>query len=553
MRTAVHEEHTLDLSLSPRDFPYASRRMPVLAPHGVVATSDPLAAQAGLRMLLAGGNAVDAAIAAATTLTVVQPWVNGIGSDAFALVWDGSKLHGLNASGRAPATHTPELFAKLGHDRVPNRGWLPVTVPGAPGAWRDLHKRFGRLPFEQVFEPAIDYARNGFPLGPETGFVWAQAQRSNVENLPGPEFRGWFETFMPKGRVARPGDTWTLPDHARTLDRIAHTDADDFYRGDSAIAIAAFAKETGGYITEADMAAHTSTWVEPICAGYRGYDVWEIPPNGQGIAALEALSILEGFDMASKPRDSVESWHLQIEAMKLAFADAHRYVADPDHVAVPAEGLLEAGYVAQRRALIGEQALDPGPGDPPRGGTVYLCAADADGMMVSYIQSNYQGFGSGVVVPGTGISLQNRGYGFSLQPGHPNLVAPRKRPYHTIIPGFLTRDGQAIGPFGVMGAEMQPQGHVQMIVNQVDHGMNPQTSLDAPRWRWTRGREVTIEPAAGRDLIAGLEARGHAVVLVDTQSQFNGNGGRGQIIRRLPGGGYMAGSEPRSDGAAVGY
>jgi gamma-glutamyltranspeptidase/glutathione hydrolase len=527
--------------------------MPVLAPHGVVATSNPLAAQAGLRMLLAGGSAVDAVVATAATLTVVEPWVNGIGSDAFAIVWDGAKLHGLNASGRAPGTHTPELFAKLGHERVPNRGWLPVTVPGAPGAWNDLHERFGRLPFERVFEPAIDYARNGFLLGPESGFVWAQAQRNNVENMAGPEFRGWFETFMPEGRVARPGEMWTLPDHARTLERIARNGSEEFYRGESARAIAAFAAETGGYISEADMAAHTSTWVEPICAGYRGYDVWEIPPNGQGIAALEALSILEGFDMASKPRDSVESWHLQIESMKLAFADAHRYVADPDHAAVPVEGLLDPAYVAQRRALISDRARDPEPGEPPRGGTVYLCAADADGMMVSYIQSNYQGFGSGVVVPGTGISLQNRGHGFSLHPGHPNLVAPGKRPYHTIIPGFLTREGEAVGPFGVMGAEMQPQGHLQMIVNQVDHGMNPQTSLDAPRWRWLRGLEVMVEPEAGREVIAGLEARGHTIVPADTASQFNATGGRGQIIRRLPQGGYVAGSEPRSDGAAVGY
>jgi gamma-glutamyltranspeptidase / glutathione hydrolase len=543
----------VDLNLTPRDFPYASRRMPVLAPHGVVATSNPLAAQAGLRTLLAGGNAVDAAIATATTLTVVEPWVNGIGSDAFAIVWDGSKLHGLNASGKAPTAHTPELFAKLSHERVPNRGWLSVIVPGAPAAWGDLHARFGRLPFERLFEPAVDYARNGFPLAPETGLVWAQAQRNNVENLHGPEFRGWFETFMPDGRVARPGDTWTLPGHARTLESIAGNGSDEFYRGESARAIAAFAGETGGHVTEADMAAYTTKWVEPLSAHYRGYDVWEIPPNGQGIAALEALSILEGFDLGSKRRDSVESWHLQIEAMKLAFADAHRYVADPDHVAVPAEGLLDPGYVAQRRALIGEKALDPGPGDPPQGGTVYLCAADADGMMVSYIQSNYQGFGSGVVVPGTGISLQNRGYGFSLQPEHPNLIAPGKRPYHTIIPGFLTHDGEPVGPFGVMGAEMQPQGHVQMIVNQVDHGMNPQTSLDAPRWRWLRGREVLVEPEVGREVIAGLEARGHVVTVADTAAQFNATGGRGQIIRRLPEGGYIAGSEPRSDGVAVGY
>ena len=543
----------MDLKLTPYDFPYPTRRMPVLAPHGVVATSNPLAAQAGLRMLLSGGNAVDAAIASATTLTVVEPWVNGIGSDAFALIWEGGKLHGLNASGRAPATHTPELFAKLGHDRVPTRGWLPVTVPGAPSAWLELHKRFGKLSLEKVFEPAVDYGRNGFPLAPETAFVWAQTQKNYTENVSGPEFRGWFETFMPEGRIARPGDLWTLPDHAETLERIVRTRGEDFYRGFSARAIESFAAETGGYITIEDMSAHKATWVEPISAKYRGYDVWEIPPNGQGIAALEALSILDGYDMASQPRDSVESWHRQIEAMKLAFVDARRYVADPDFAAVPAGGLLSSDYVSQRRDLIGDQALDPGPGDPPRGGTVYLCTADADGMMVSYIQSNYLGFGSGVVVPGTGISLQNRGHAFSLEPAHPNLIAPGKRPFHTIIPGFLTRDGEPVGPFGVMGADMQPQGHVQMMVNQLDHGMNPQTSLDAPRWRWTGGRDVLIEPEAGAEVIEGLRARGHNVVIADTQAHFNANGGRGQIIRRLPQGGYIAGSEPRSDGAAVGY
>lgn len=543
----------LPKSLTPADFPYASRRMPVLAPHGVVATSNPLAAQAGLRMLIAGGSAVDAAIATATTLTVVEPWVNGIGSDAFALVWDGERLHGLNGSGRAPASHTPDLFNELGLEQVPSRGWLPVTIPGAPAAWHDLHARFGRLPFPKLFEPAIDYARNGFPLGPETGLVWEIAQRRYSETNIGPEYRGWFETFAPNDRKARPGDTWTLLDHAASLQLIAETDSEIFYKGELASRFAAFSAETGGYITEADLVAHTSTWVDPIGVSFQGFEVWEIPPNGQGIAALEALNILDGCNLHALPRESVESYHLQIEAMKLAFADAHRYVADPAYEEVAVSALLDPAYAGRRREMIGELALDPGPGEPVKGGTVYLCAADSDGMMVSYIQSNYQGFGSGIVIPGTGISLQNRGLGFTLQPGHPNIVAPGKRPYHTIIPGFLTQSGAAVGPFGVMGADMQPQGHVQMVVNQVVYGMNPQTALDAPRWRWLRGREVLVEPAAGRPLLDGLAARGHLVSVADTETQFNGNGGRGQIIRRLVDGGYIAGSEPRSDGAAVGY
>jgi gamma-glutamyltranspeptidase / glutathione hydrolase len=538
-------------SLSATDFPYASRRAPLLASHGVVATSSPLAAQAGLRMLLKGGSAVDAALATAITLTVVEPWVNGIGSDLFSIVWDGAKLHGLNGSGRAPATHTPELLAKLGHKEMPAIGWLPVTVPGAPKAWSDLHAKFGKLRFEELFEPAIDYAANGWPLPPETGSVWGASQRSYPETRIGPEFAGWYETFAPGERAAKAGDVWALPDHARTLRQIADSNSEAFYKGDLAGRIAAFAAETGGYLTRDDLAAHTSSWVEPICASYHGFDVWEMPPNGQGIAALEALSILDGLDLQKHPRDSVEAYHLQLEAMKLGFADAHRYVADPELAAVPVAGILNKDYIATRRALIGDKARFPEHGEPPQGGTVYLCAADGDGMMVSLIQSNYQGFGSGVVVPGTGIALHNRGRGFSLQPGHPNLVAPRKRPYHTIIPAFLTQGGSALGPFGVMGAEMQPQGHVQMVVNQVDYGMNPQASLDAPRWRWLRDMQITLEQSVPSSIAEGLRSRGHEVAI--SEAFFNGGFGRGQIIRRLANGAYIAGSEPRADGCAVGY
>lgn len=538
-------------NLEAADFPYPSRRMPLLAPHGVVATSSPLAAQAGLRMLLRGGNAVDAALATAISLTVLQPWVNGIGSDAFALVWEGTRLHGLNGSGRAPAAHTPALFSSLGLAEVPSRGWLAVTVPGAPALWRDLHGRFGRLPFPALFEPAIDYAEQGWALEPETGTAWRQAQLAYAQTNTGPEFAGWFQTFAPGGREARAGDWWRLPDHARSLRLIAASGAEAFYKGELAEAIASFASATGGYVTTADLAAHCSTWVEPIRATYRGYEVWELPPNGQGIAALEALTILENFDLARFPRESAESYHLQIEAMKLALTDARRYVADPEFENVPTAGLLDRGYAAERAALIGERARLPAPGEPPRGGTVYLCAADADGMMVSLIQSNYQGFGSGIVVPGTGISLQNRGRGFTLEPGHPNQVGGGKRPFHTIIPAFLSREGEAIGPFGVMGGPMQPQGHLQVVVNQVDYGMNPQTSLEAPRWRWDGGLRVALEASVPAAVASGLAARGHETLMMERV--FNHNFGRGQIIRRLPGGGYIAGSEPRSDGCAVGY
>jgi gamma-glutamyltranspeptidase/glutathione hydrolase len=529
--------------------PYASRRIPVIATRGVVATSQPLAAQAGLRMLLQGGNAVDAAVATAIALTVVEPNVNGIGGDAFALVWDGARLHGLNGSGRAPGTLTPEVFRRRGLREMPARGWLTVTVPGAPAAWRDLHGRFGRLPFEALFQPAIEYAERGYAVTPLTAAAWAVAhQLYRAENY-GPEFAGWFDTFTPNDRPPQPGDIWASPGHAHTLRAVAGSGAEAFYRGALAEAIERFAADTGGFITAADLAAHTSTWVEPISTSYRGYDVWEIPPNGQGITALIALNILEGFELTRHPRDSAESFHLQVEAMKLAFADAGRYVADPEHAGVPVAGLLDKGYAAERRALIGEHALVPAPGTPPAGGTVYLCAADADGMMVSLIQSNFNGFGSGIVVPGTGIALQNRGRGFSLDPSHPNVLAPGKRPYHTIIPAFLTRDGRPIGPFGVMGGTMQPQGHVQMVVNQVDYGMNPQAALDAPRWRWVQGRDVEIESGLPDHVFHGLAARGHGIVVNPRPALF----GRGQIIARLPNGAYVAGTEPRADGCAAAF
>ncbi len=535
--------------LSLEDFPYPSQRMPVVATHGVVATSEPLAAQAGLWMLRQGGNAVDAAIATAAALTVVEPVANGIGSDAFALVWDGAKLHGLNASGRAPATHTPELFTSKDLREVPQHGWLPVTVPGAPAAWRDLHARFGRLPFTTLFEPAIAYARDGFPVGPVTAHGWQLTERAYRRQHVGAEFAGWFETFAPEGRVPNAAELFRSPGHAWTLERLAASACEDFYNGEVAERIARCASETGGYITKADLADHTNTWVDPVSVSYRGHEVWEMPPNGQGIAALMALNILEDFDLARWPRESVESYHHQAEAMKLAFADAHRFVADPEHAEIPVAAMLSNSYAAERRALITPRAANPAPGAPPKGGTVYLCTADSDGMMVSMIQSNYLAFGSGICVPGTGIALQNRGHGFTLDPAHPNCIAPGKRPYHTIIPAFLTRNGVPIGPFGLMGGDMQPQGHVQLIVNQLDYGMNPQTALDAPRWRSLGGRHLALEQSVPQHVVNGLSARGHLVDLTERGVTF----GKGQVIRRLESGVYIAGSEPRCDGCAVGY
>ena len=539
-----HEAPSLNLL----DLPYASRRSPVVSHRGIVATSQPLAALAGLDVLKDGGNAVDAIIATAAMLTVVEPTSNGLGSDAFALVWDGSKLQGLNGSGRAPASLRIDAIRAAGHTNMPRRGWFSVTVPGAVRAWRDLHDRFSKLTFDRILAPAIATAENGFVVTPVTARGWARSARL-YETYEGPEYSSWFDTFAANRRAPQSGDVWRLPDHAASLRRIAASASEDFYRGQLAERMADFSATTGGNLTFADLASHTSTWVDPISTNYRGHDVWEIPPNGQGLAALIALNILEGYDLARFGRDSLGAYHLEIEAMKLAFSDAHRYIADPEHAAVPTKELLDKRYAGSRRALIDDCAQARVAGEPMKGGTVYLCAADADGMMVSYIQSNYEGFGSGIVIPGTGIALQNRGAGFSLDPNHPNALAPNKRPYHTIIPAFLTLEGRPVGPFGVMGGHMQPQGHVQMVVNTVDWGLNPQASLDAPRWRVSEGLGVWLEYGMPRGVVDGLIRRGHAVRVEPDGGQF----GKGQIIWRMANGTLVAGSEPRADGHAVGW
>ncbi|HUT35894.1 MAG TPA: gamma-glutamyltransferase family protein [Planctomycetota bacterium] len=521
-------------------FPYASSRMPVLA-RNVVATSQPLAAQAGLRMLLKGGNAIDAAVAAAICLTVVEPVSNGIGGDAFALVWDGEQLHGLNASGRSPRVWSPARFGR--RRLMPRTGWDSVTVPGAVSAWVALSRRWGRLPFGALFEPAIAYARDGFLVSPRTAAAWKGA-RPLARAFP--EFAA---AFFPGGRAPRAGERFALPDQARTLERIAATDGEAFYRGDLAKRIAAHAKATGGAMTLDDLASHAADWVEPVSVNYRGVTLHEIPPNGQGIAALGALGILKHWSFHGLPPDSADSVHLQAEAMKLAFADAYRYVGDPAAMPVPARRLLARGYLAERAKLIdmGHARQHP-PGDLPGGGTVYLAAADADGRMVSLIQSNYGGFGSGIVVPGTGIALQNRAAGFVLTEGHPNQVDGGKRPFHTIIPAFVTRKGKPLMAFGVMGGPMQPQGHVQMMVRLFDYGQNPQAAADAPRWQIQGDGALALEPGLAPGVADELARRGHAVRPVAFGPSFGG----AQLIYRLPHA-YAAASEPRKDGQAVGF
>ncbi|MCS6881408.1 MAG: gamma-glutamyltransferase family protein [Oscillochloridaceae bacterium] len=529
-------------------YPYATRRAPLLAANGVVAASHPLASQAGLRMLQAGGTAVDAAIAAAACLTVLEPTSNGLGGDAFALVWDGAALHGLNGSGRAPTALSVEALQRAGHARVPPEGWLPVTVPGVVQAWGDLHARFGALPLEQVLAPAIAYAEEGAPVAALVSFFWEQGVAA-ARSRRGPEFAAFLETFAPDGRAPRAGERFVAPGHARTLRLLAREGPRAFYEGAIAAEIAAFSAATGGLLGADDLAAHRSEWVTPITTDYAGYTVAEIPPNGQGIAALIALGILDGLDLGRFPRDSAESCHLQIEAMKLAFADVFAYVGDPAMAAVPTAALLDRERLADRRALIGPVAREYGPGELPQGGTVYFCAADGAGRMVSMIQSTYTGFGSGVVIPGWGIALHNRGFSFVTEPGHPNCLEPGKRPFHTIIPGFLLKDGRPVGPFGLMGAHMQPQGHTQLIVNSLTYGMHPQAALDAPRWRWERDGTVHLELETPRHVIEGLIARGHQVRVEAEVGPF----GRGQIIWRLDTGAYLAGSEPRCDGCAAGW
>jgi gamma-glutamyltranspeptidase/glutathione hydrolase len=525
--------------------PYPTIRQPLFA-RNVVATSQPLAAQAGLRMLLKGGNAVDAAIAAAAALTIVEPVSCGLGSDAFAMVWDGGQLHGLNASGTAPAAWTPDYFDKKHAGKMPARGWNSVTVPGMVAGWVMLSKKFGKLPFADLLEPAVELAARGHLVAPIVQHKWAAAIPI-LKDQP-----GFAEAFMPHGRAPQIGELFVFADAARTLTRIAETAGEAYYRGELAEAMAAHSTENGGAMSLTDLAGYQPEWVTPIEKNYAGYTLHEIPPNGQGIAAQMALGIVEKLDITRFPVDSIDSQHVQIEAMKLAFADTYRWVADHRYMTeMTVEHLLDDAYLAERASLIDlRRAGDFSHGQPPRGGTIYLSAADEDGMMVSFIQSNYLGFGSGIVVPGTGISLQNRGYCFTLDPRHPNCVAPGKKPFHTIIPAFLTRDGQPQMSFGVMGGNMQPQGHLQTLVRMLSYGQQPQAACDAPRWRVNQGMSVDVEEAVmPPEVVAGLAARGHRIEKVmDSYMDF----GSGQFIWKLKEG-YVAASDSRRDGQAVGF
>lgn len=540
--------------------PYSTARTPLFA-RNIVSTSQPLAAQAGLRVMAQGGNAVDAAIAAAAVLTMTEPCSNGLGADAFAIVWDGNALHGLNASGISPARWTLDYFrGKYGPDLAKNRparGADSITVPGAVAGWSVLHAKLGRLPFAEVLAPAIDYAERGFAVSPNVQDKWTRATPI-LKDEP-----GWAEHFLPDGRIPAIGQHFTLRGAARTLKQIAESKGEAYYRGDIAQAIASHLRAHGGAMTAADLDTcwrfiHSDGWVGTISAPFAGHVLHEIPPNGQGIAALGALGILRHTDLAEliarRGIDAPDAQHLMIEAMKLAFADTYAFVSDARSMRVRPADLLDDGYLRERaRSIDARRASEFAAGTPPRGGTIYLTTADAGGMMVSFIQSNYMGFGSGVVVPGYGISLQNRGAGFSMDAASPNVVAPHKRPFHTIIPALLMKDGAPQMSFGIMGGNMQPQGHVQTLVRMLLGKQQPQAACDAPRWKAMEGLDLEVEAAMPAATVDDLRARGHRITSgTDTYMDF----GAGQFIWRLGDpaiDGYVAASDPRRDGQAVGY
>ncbi len=532
--------------------PHASGRQPVLA-RNVVSTSQPLASQAGAAAFARGGNAIDAALAAAITLSVVEPTMNGIGGDAFALVWDGQSLQGLNASGRSPRAWTPQRFEGLA--QMPLLGWDSVTVPGTVSAWVALSERYGALPFEDLFIDAIRHARDGFPVSPVIARQWAM-QANDLHAQP-----GFASAFMPGGRTPRTGEIWRFADQAQTLAEIGTTRGASFYTGRLAAAITRYASDCGGALSAHDLAEHGCQWVTPIQVAFKGHAVHEIPPNGQGIAALMALGILEHLPYADTSMGSAARMHLEVEAMRVAFADLQAHVADPAHMLVTPAQLLDAHYLRRRARLIDPRRAGSHPaGAPASGGTVYLCAADAHGAMVSYIQSNYKGFGSGVVVPGTGIALHNRGFGFVTTPGHPNQVAGAKRPQHSIIPAFMTQgagaEQRAAMAFGVMGGNMQAQGHTQLVLRRVVEGLNPQACSDAPRWRVNDVGVLTLECGVGQDVVEGLVEMGHQPQVAAPDSLDFGSA---QLIVKLDADdlasdeiAYAAGSDHRRDGQAVG-
>jgi len=535
---------------------YATRSE-VIAQQGMAATSQPLATQVALDILKKGGHAVDAAIAANATLGLMEPTGNGMGGDLFAIVWDAEeeKLFGLNASGRSPYDLTLEYFIENGFEKIPALGALPVSVPGCVDGWQELHDKWGQLDLAEVLQPAIGYAENGFPLSEVIAYYWGR----NAEVLK--DFPHFAETFMPNGRAPQKGEVFQNPHLAFTLRKVAQGGRDSFYFGTVAKRIAEAVQSQGGFLSERDLADHYSDWVDPISTNYRGYDVWELPPNGQGTAVLQMLNILEGFDIGSMGFGSADYIHHLAEAKKLAFEDRAQFYADPDFYNIPIQELISKEYAAERRALIdSDRAARSYPaGELEQGNTIYLTTADSEGNMVSLIQSNYRGMGSGIVPEGLGFVLQDRGELFSLEKGHANVYEPHKRPFHTIIPAFITKDGQPFISFGLMGGAMQPQGHTQIVCNLIDFGMNIQEAGDAPRIRHSgssqptgetmkNGGRLYLESGFAPQVLRELRSKGH-----DIRFTKGGYGGYQAIrfdgMQKV----YFGASESRKDGQAAGY
>lgn len=529
-------------------YPYPSKRQVQVAKHGAVASSSPLAAQTGLEILKKGGNAVDAAIAAAAMSTVTEPASNGIGGDAFAIVWMHDKLHGLNASGKAPNMLSIEALKAKGIKEIPRFGFTPVTVPGTPSAWAALSEKFGQLTLLECLEPAIKVANEGYALNVSMTEAINRSFEIYSNHLKGDHFNHWFDTFIPKRTPYQVGETLHLKNHAKTLELIGKTESKAFYHGELADKIDAFSKAHDGFIRKEDLMNHQVEWVDPINVNYRGYDIWELPPNGQGITALIALGILNELP---KPNAYDASMiHTQIEAIKMAFKDVFTHVGEPHTMQIKPEDLLNKTYLKEKASCIKKSASNYQSIPPYKGGTIYLSTADKDGNMVSYIQSNYMGFGSGLVVPDTGIALQNRGHQFSLDTSHPNALKPGKRPLHTIIPGFITKDFLPIGPFGIMGGFMQPQAHVQVLSQIIDLNQNIQSALDTPRWQWMKDNLIHVEPSFNKNLINALLKRGHEVKISSIIPSF----GRGEmIIKNHALNCYYVATEPRTDGTIALY
>lgn len=523
---------------------YPSKRNLVFTKKGMVGSSNPLAAQAGLEILKKGGNAIDAAIATAACLTVTEPSGNGIGGDAFVIVSFKGQLYGLNASGPAGALADAQKLRDQGYESIPLHGLDPVTVPGIPKAWAELNKKFGKLTLLECLQPAINHANEGYAITPTVARLlkrYVKVYGASLEKFPSTQT--WFDTFVKNGKVLEVGEILTLKDHAKSLQLIGETNADAFYTGEIADAIEKFMIKYDGVLRKKDLADYQVEWVKPLSTNYRGYDIWQLPPNSQGIVVLEALNILENFNLTHK--EDILTYHRQIEAIKLAFVDGIKYIADPKYAKADVDMLISKEYAKKRFDTISDQkAQITVADDAPGGGTVYLACADDEGNMVSYIQSCYTGFGCGSVVDGYGICLHNRGAQFTLEKGHHNELVPFKRPYHTIIPGFITKDGKDIGPYGIMGGPLQPQAHLQALSSMIDFNLNPQDALDAPRWQWLRGNTIEVEPDFPSHIALGLLQLGHEIVYANESIMY----GRGQIILKRDDGTLVGATESRADG-----